>query len=93
MAALVTTCTPTTAKFNTDRIMYLRNYLTQLQRATSDGAPIKGYFEWSTMDNLEWTAGFGNRFGLVHVDFTTQKRTAKMSAHWFREAAARNAVV
>jgi beta-glucosidase len=79
--------------YDTDRIAYLRSYLTQLQRATADGVPVKGYFEWSTMDNFEWTAGYGNRFGLVHVDFETQKRTPKMSAIWFREAAARNAVV
>ena len=45
------------------------------------------------MDNFEWTAGFGNRFGLVYVDFKTQKRALKMSAAWFREAAERNAVV
>jgi beta-glucosidase len=79
--------------YDTDRIVFLRNYLTQLQRATADGVPVKGYFQWSTMDNFEWTAGFGNRYGLVYVDFKTQKRTAKLSAAWFREAAARNAVV
>ena len=45
------------------------------------------------MDNFEWNAGFGNRFGIVSVDFKTQKRTPKLSAAWFREAAARNAVV
>ncbi|QIA25774.1 beta-glucosidase [Mesorhizobium sp. AA22] len=78
--------------YDTDRIMYLRNYLTQLQRATADGVPVNGYFQWSTMDNFEWNAGFGNRFGLVHVDFKTQKRTPKMSAAWFRETARRNAV-
>ena len=44
------------------------------------------------MENFEWTYGFGTRFGLVHVDFKTQKRTPKMSALWFREAARRNAV-
>jgi beta-glucosidase len=79
--------------YDTDRIMYLRNYLTQLQRATAEGVPVNGYFYWSTMDNFEWTAGYGNRFGLVHVDFKTQKRTPKMSASWFRKAASRNAVV
>jgi beta-glucosidase len=78
--------------YDTDRIMYLRNYLTQLQRATADGVPVKGYFQWSTMDNFEWTAGFANRFGLVHVDFKTQKRTPKISASFFRETARRNAV-
>ena len=50
------------------------------------------YFYWSSMDNFEWNAGYGDRFGLVHVDFKTQKRTPKMSASWFREAARRNAV-
>jgi beta-glucosidase len=78
--------------YDTDRIMFLRNYLTQLQRATAEGVPVKGYFQWSTMDNFEWTAGFGNRFGLVHVDFKTQKRRPKMSASFFRECAARNRV-
>lgn len=79
--------------FDTDRLMYLRNGLAQLQRATSEGVPVKGNFVWSAMDNFEWTAGYGNRFGLVYVDFATQKRTPKLSAAWFREAARRNAVV
>src|SRR5262249_52888608 len=46
--------------YDTDRVMFLRNYLTQLQRATADGVPVQGYFQWSLMDNFEWTAGFGN---------------------------------
>jgi beta-glucosidase len=80
--------------FDTDRIMFLRAYLTQMQRATAEGVPVKGYFQWSTMDNFEWNAGLsGNRFGLVYVDFKTQKRTPKASAEWFREAARQNAVV
>jgi beta-glucosidase len=66
--------------YDTDRIMYLRNALTQLQQATADGVPVKGYFLWTTMDNFEWTDGYGNRFGIVYVDFKTQKRTPKMSA-------------
>jgi beta-glucosidase len=79
--------------YDTDRIMFLRACLTQLQRATAAGVPVKGYFQWSTMDNFEWIYGFGDRFGLVYVDFKTQKRTPKLSAEWFREAAKRNAVV
>ena len=79
--------------YDTDRIMFLRGYLTQLQRATADGVPVKGYFQWSTMDNFEWNAGFGNRFGLVYVVFKTQKRTPKLSAAWFREAATSNRVM
>jgi len=78
--------------YDTDRIVFLRSYLTQLQRATADGVPVKGYFQWSTMDNFEWINGYGDRFGLVYVDFKTQRRTPKLSAAWFREAARRNTV-
>ncbi|MGH7493964.1 MAG: family 1 glycosylhydrolase [bacterium] len=57
------------------------------------GVPVKGNFVWSAFDNLEWTGGYGTRFGMVYVDFKTQKRTPKLSAAWFKEAARRNAVV
>src|SRR5262249_6537659 len=79
--------------YDTDRVMLLRAYLTQLQRATACGVPGEGYFPGSLMDNFEWHAGFGDRFGLGHVDFKTQKRTPKLSAAWFREAARSNVVV
>jgi beta-glucosidase len=79
--------------YDSDRIMFLRNHLTHLQRATAEGVPVKAYFHWSLMDNFEWGDGFGTRFGLVYVDFETQKRTPKTSASCFREAAAKNAVV
>src|ERR1700680_3793233 len=79
--------------YDTDRIMYLRNYLSQLQRAVSDGVPVKGYFLWSLMDNFEWADGYGNRFGLHYVDYATQRRTPKLSAAFYREVIARNAVV
>ena len=79
--------------YDSDRIMFMRAYLTQLQRATADGIPVHGYFHWSAQDNLEWSDGFGNRFGLIHVDFDTLKRTPKLSARWFREAATRNTVM
>jgi beta-glucosidase len=79
--------------YDTDRIMFLRACLTELQRATADGVPVKGYFQWSVMDNFEWNEGLsGNRFGLVYVDFKTQKRTPKLSAEWFHEAATHNRV-
>jgi len=78
--------------YDSDRIMFLRSYLTQLQRATADGVPLQGYFLWSAQDNFEWIYGYGNRFGLIYVDFKTQKRTPKLSAAWFHEAAQRNAV-
>jgi len=79
--------------YDTDRIMFLRNYLTQLQRATSEGVPVRGYFHWSLMDNFEWAEGFGTRFGLLYVDYATQQRTAKLSASFYREVAARNRLV
>src|SRR5262245_47724287 len=78
--------------YDSDRIMFLRAYLTQLQRATADSVPVHGYFLWSAQDNFEWIDGYGNRFGLVYVDFKTQKRIPKLSAQWFRETARRNAV-
>jgi beta-glucosidase len=71
--------------------MYLRNYLGQLQRAIADGAPVRGYFLWSLMDNFEWIHGFRERFGLYHVDFETLVRTPKLSASFYRETIARNA--
>jgi len=79
--------------YDTDRVMYLRNYLTQLQRATADGVPVKGYFLWSLMDNFEWADGYTNRFGLHYVDYATQTRTPKLSAAFYREVIARNAVL
>ncbi len=79
--------------YDTDRVMYLRSYLTQLQRATADGVPVRGYFLWSLMDNFEWGDGYTNRFGLHYVDYQTQKRTPKLSASFYREVIARNAVM
>ena len=76
-----------------DRVMYLRNYLSQLQRATAEGYPLKGYFLWSLMDNFEWADGYSKRFGIHYVDFQTQKRIPKLSAAWYKEVIARNAVV
>jgi beta-glucosidase len=79
--------------YDSDRVMFLRACLGQLQRATAEGVPVDGYFHWSAQDNLEWNAGFGNRFGLIYVDFDTLERTPKLSAEWFRDAARQNAVV
>ena len=77
---------------DTDRVMYLRNHLTHLHRAASEGYPIKGYFLWSLLDNYEWADGYSKRFGIHYVDFKTQKRTPKLSAEWYREVISRNAV-
>ena len=66
------------------RIDYVRRYLLQLRQAAADGVDIRGYFHWSIMDNFEWGEGYKHRFGLVHVDYETQKRTLKDSAYWYR---------
>jgi beta-glucosidase len=78
--------------YDLDRVMYLRNYLAQLQRATAEGVPVRGYFLWSLMDNFEWIFGFEKRFGLYRVDFETQVRTPKLSVSFYRNVVARNAV-
>jgi beta-glucosidase len=72
---------------------FIRNYLRELKRAIDDGVPAKGYFLWSFMDNYEWEDGYTRRFGIVHVDFKTQKRTPKLSAHYYSQVARLNRVV
>src|SRR5882757_11460105 len=79
--------------YDSDRIMYLRSYLTQLQRGVSEGVPVKGYFLWSLLDNFEWADGYEKRFGIVYVDFKTQKRTPKLSAEFYHNMIVRNALV
>lgn len=66
------------------RIDFTTRYLRALNRAIEDGADVRGYFHWSVMDNFEWAEGYKERFGLIHVDYQTQVRTLKDSAHWYR---------
>ena len=68
-----------------NRITFLDRYLSALQCASDEGADIRGYFLWTFLDNFEWEKGFSERFGIVHVDFATQKRTAKDSAFWYQK--------
>ncbi len=68
-----------------NRITFLDKYLSALQCAADDGADVRGYFEWTFLDNFEWSKGYTERFGLVYVDFQTQRRIAKDSAYWYRE--------
>lgn len=68
-----------------ERIRYFDSHLESLHRAMLEGSDVRGYFAWSLMDNFEWNYGLSKRFGLVHVDYSTQKRTLKASGRAFRE--------
>jgi len=67
-----------------ERIDYLSRYLDALDEAVLLGADVRGYFVWSLLDNFEWGAGYANRFGLVRVDYPTQRRIPKASARWYK---------
>jgi len=67
-----------------DRTRYLQTHIEAVQRAMTQGVRMGGYMVWSLMDNFEWASGYAKRFGIVHVDYATQKRTLKDSAHWYR---------
>jgi beta-glucosidase len=72
-----------------ERVAYLHSHLAAVHRAIADGADVRGYFLWSLLDNFEWAYGYSKRFGIVHVDFATQRRTFKDSARWYAEVIAR----
>ncbi|MFI6394465.1 GH1 family beta-glucosidase [Nonomuraea sp. NPDC050540] len=72
------------------RVSYLREHLSACLEATRRGIPLEGYFAWSLLDNFEWAWGYGKRFGLVHVDFATQRRLLKDSALWYAEIIRQN---
>lgn len=65
------------------RIAYLREYLSAISSAMAQGVPLKGYFVWSLMDNFEWAEGYSKRFGIVYIDYPSQRRIWKDSAHWY----------
>ena len=71
------------------RVAYLRDHLAALERAVADGVDVRRYYAWSLLDNFEWEHGYSKRFGIVHVDYATQRRTPKRSALWFRDYIAR----
>jgi beta-glucosidase len=77
---------------DTRRIAYLEQHLLAVSDAIADGADVRGYLLWSLLDNFEWAEGYAKRFGIVHVDFGTLRRTPRRSARWYREVIARNGV-
>ncbi|MEV1043998.1 GH1 family beta-glucosidase [Streptomyces sp. NPDC049916] len=74
-----------------ERVRYLEEHLAACARAVRKGAPLAGYFAWSLMDNFEWAYGYDKRFGLVHVDYATQRRTVKSSGRRYAELVRRHA--
>jgi beta-glucosidase len=74
----------TGAVIDTDRIEFLRAYIGAMDGAVAGGADVRGYFIWSLLDNFEWDAGYGVRFGLIYIDYPTQRRIPKASFEWYR---------
>ncbi len=68
-----------------ERIQFFKDYLQNILKAKKEGVPVNGYFVWSLTDNFEWSEGYEPRFGLIYVDFETQKRYVKDSGYWFQE--------
>lgn len=75
-----------------ERVSYLDRHFRAAYGAIEQGVNLAGYFVWSLMDNFEWAEGYSKRFGIVHVDYPTQRRTPKMSAHWYSGVIGRNGV-
>jgi beta-glucosidase len=75
------------------RQSFLEGYISQVHRAIQDGVPVQGYFVWSLMDNFEWAHGYSKRFGIIYVDYATQKRTVKQSGEWYAQLARQNEFV
>ena len=73
-----------------ERITYLEQHLAAVHAAINDGANVGGYYLWSLLDNFEWAYGYGKRFGIVHVDYETQERRLKDSAHWYADVIREN---
>ena len=75
------------------RVGYLRRYLGALREALEAGADVRGYFVWSLLDNFEWQFGYAKRFGIIYVDYESQRRVPKASYDWYRQVIAANALV
>jgi beta-glucosidase len=74
-----------------DRVAYLRDHIAAVELAVGEGVDVRGYYVWSLLDNFEWEHGYDSRFGIVAVDFASQRRTPKRSALWYRDLIARHA--
>ncbi|MEU5548430.1 MULTISPECIES: GH1 family beta-glucosidase [unclassified Micromonospora] len=81
---------PTSPLQDSDRVAYLDGHLRAAHEAIARGVDLRGYLVWSLLDNFEWAEGYRKRFGIVHVDYLTQRRTPKASARWYQEVISRN---
>jgi beta-glucosidase len=72
-----------------DRVAYLQGHIDAVARAIDHGVDVRRYLAWSLLDNFEWSSGYSRRFGIVHVDYETQRRTLKTSGAWYRDLIAR----
>ena len=81
---------PDGAVRDVERIAYLQGYLGAIAQAIADGVDVRGYFVWSLLDNFEWGEGYNSRFGIVFVDYGTQRRIPKASADWYRDLITRH---
>ena len=86
-ASFTDTVSPDGKVHDERRVAYLREHIKQAHRAMREGVPLGGYFVWSTLDNFEWAYGYSRRFGLIYVDYKTQKRTIKDSGYFLAEVA------
>ncbi len=91
-AAFVDEVTSDGKVHDADRVAYLDAHISAAKQAIDDGVDLRGYFVWSLIDNFEWSWGFDRRFGVVHVDFATQRRTIKDSGRWLAGVAAANGI-
>ena len=66
-----------------ERKFFIQNHIAEILKAKHEGVKVNGYFVWSFTDNFEWAEGYKPRFGLVYVDFETQRRTVKTSGKWY----------
>jgi len=83
---------PDGAVHDPERVRYLHGHLRAAHEALMQGVDLRGYFVWSLLDNFEWAEGYAKRFGMVHVDYATQRRTWKDSAHWYRGVIERGSI-
>lgn len=74
------------------RVKYLHEHFIQAHRAIQDGVDLRGYFVWSLLDNFEWAYGYSKRFGIIYVDYATQRRIVKQSGRWYAQVIKQNAV-